>query len=319
MASRAVKIALIGGSGFIGRALAREAHARGHECVVVARSPVEFKSGFIASVQLSHYRDQAAVTSATAGSDVAILLAGRAHVLEERDADPAAAFLAANRDDPVHVAQAFARAGGRRLIFVSSIAVNGVRTHGTPFRETDPPNPASDYGRSKLAGEVELADLCGSVGLELAIVRPPLVYGPGAPGNFGALLRAARGGWPLPLGSIRNRRDFIGIGNLCDLLLLTATHPAAPGQTFLASDGETTSTAEVVEILYRRAGYPRRLLPCPPEAIRFFASALGRPHLAERLIDDLEVDSGYARARLGWRPPISLEAGLYHCFDETRS
>jgi nucleoside-diphosphate-sugar epimerase len=271
-------ILVVGSSGFIGRRLVALMAERGIPGVALSRAAV---------------RDQAAM----AGCEAAIMLAGRAHVRGD-----AAAFMHANRDLPVAVAEAFAAAGGRRFVFVSSVAVNGIATDGAPFREDDVPAPVDDYGRSKLAGEQALERRCAELGLELVIVRPPLVYGPGAPGNFGRLLRAARRGLPLPLASVRNRRDLIGVDNLADFLLLCARHPAAAGRTFMISDGEEVSTASLARALYRAAGRRDRLLPAPAALVR----ALG----AGRLLGDLRVDSSRARAILGWRPPLTLAEGL---------
>jgi nucleoside-diphosphate-sugar epimerase len=283
-------ILVVGSSGFIGRSLIALMAARGVPAVAVSRS-----GG-------ARYEDREAMIAAAKGCDAAIMLAGRAHVLKESEQDPAEAFLRANRDLPLAVAEAFAEAGGRRFVFVSSIAVNGVASPGRAFSEADAPAPADDYGRSKLAGEQALARRCAELGLELVVVRPPLVYGPGAPGNFGRLARAARRGLPLPLASVRNRRDLIGVENLADLLLLCARHPAAAGERFLASDGEETSTAAIARALYRAAGRRGRLWPAPALLVR----ALG----GGRLLGDLRVDSSKARALLGWRPPLTVAEGL---------
>jgi nucleoside-diphosphate-sugar epimerase len=275
-------ILVVGASGFIGRRLVALMDERGIARVAVSRAAVQ---------------DRSAMTAAARGCEAAIMLAGRAHVRGD-----CAAFMQANRDLPVAVAEAFAAAGGRRFVFVSSIAVNGIATGDRAFSEGDSPAPVDDYGRSKLAGEQALRERCAALGLELVIVRPPLVYGPGAPGNFGRLLRAARRGLPLPLASVRNRRDLIGVDNLADLLLLCARHPAAAGELFLASDGEEISTAALARALYRAAGRRSRLLPAPPAFLRMLG--------AGRLLGDLRVDSSRARVLLGWHPPLTLAEGL---------
>lgn len=286
-------ILVVGASGFIGRRLVALMDERGLPHVAVSRSGP--------GLTVPSYEDRRALAAAAAGCEAAIMLAGRAHVR-----GGAEAFLHANRDVPLAVAEAFAEAGGRRFVHVSSIAVNGIATPGRPFSEADAPVPVDDYGRSKLAGEVALKERCAQLGLELVIVRPPLVYGSDAPGNFGRLLGAARRGLPLPLAWVRNRRDLIGVENLADLLLLCARHPDAAGRTFLVSDGEEVSTAEIARALYGTVGYGGRVLPLPQALVWIAAKAAG----AERLLGDLRIDSSHVREVLGWRPPLTTAEGL---------
>lgn len=300
---------VVGASGFVGRAVVDLMAARGVAGTAISRSGTQQRRGSVNCLRIPGYDDHQ-MTETAAGCDAAIVLAGRAHIMRERAPDPCAAFMAANRDVPLAAAEAFAQAGGRRLVFVSSVAVHGTATHGRPFHESDPPAPVNDYGRSKLAGERALARCCVELGLELVIVRPPLVYGPNAPGNFGRLLRAAKQGIPLPLGAIDNRRDFIGIHNLADLLVLAARHPAAAGQTFLVSDRETLSTTALARRLYRAAGHGARIFPAPPGLLRLAAQLLGRGAVAAQLLDDLMVDASRARAALGWNPPLTVEEEL---------
>jgi nucleoside-diphosphate-sugar epimerase len=304
------KILVVGASGFVGRAVTGLMAERALAGVAVSRRPLAAAAGPVRHVTVQRYEDRAAVAEAAQGCGAAIMLAGRAHVLKESEPDPAGAFLHANCRVPLAVAEAFAEAGGRRFVLLSSISVNGLPGPGRALREEDEPAPANDYGRSKLAGEQALERFSRESGIELAIVRSPLVYGPGAPGNFGQLLSAAKRGLPLPLAAIRNRRDMIGSVNLADLLLLCAHHPAAAGALFMASDGEALSTAELARILYREAGREGRLLPVPPALLRIAARALGKGELASRLLDDLRVDSGRARRLLGWRPPLAAREGV---------
>jgi nucleoside-diphosphate-sugar epimerase len=302
------KIAVIGASGFIGQALVREMMLRGIPGIAASSAPAPLDNSSVKPVRI---RYDAAFSDATfEGAEVAIMLAGRAHVLREQAPDPERAFLEANRDLPVVVADAFARSGGRRFVFVSTVAVHGVVTHGRPFEADDPFAPVSAYARSKRAGEDALRSLCSERGLELVIIRPPLVFGPNAPGNFGQLIAAAKRGIPLPLRSISNRRSFISLHNLVDLLLHMAAHSEAAGRAFLVSDGPPLSTAEVALTLYRAAGHPNRVLPCPPALLRTLGRWIGREAMIDRLIDDLEIDSTPARELLGWRPPHAIEAEL---------
>lgn len=304
------RILAIGASGFIGRAVLDAMADQGVPGVALSRSGPAAPSGNVRRVILSGYDDEGSFLDAASGCDVAIMLAGRAHILGKRKGEGSGEFQRVNRDLPLSLAASFARAGGRRFVFVSSIAVHGRPTPGRPLSESDALAPASDYGLSKSEAERALQRKCEELGLQLVIIRPPLVYGPRAPGNFGKLLRAARLGIPLPLASIHNRRDFIGVENLADVLLASAIHPAAAGETFLVSDREETSTAALARCLYRNWGHERRLFPCSPRLLRLGARMLGRESLAAQLLDDLRLDTSHVVARLGWKPPLSLAEGL---------
>ena len=299
---------VIGSSGFVGRAVVNLMVERGLPGVALSRRGNDGARPPVRSVTVSAYDDWQAVSAAAAGCGTALMLAGLAHVTKKGAADEAA-FLHANRDIPVRVAEAFSVAGGRRFVYLSSVAVNGTIS-SAPVSERALPAPVNAYGRSKLAGEQALATRCAEILLDLVIVRPPLVYGPGAPGNFGKLLRAAKRGARLPLGSIDNERDFIGLDNLADLLLLAATHPAAAGRTFLVSDGEPVSTTDLVRRLFAAAGHDDRLLRFPPGLLRLAFGLAGRGATASSLLDDLLIDSSLVRSRLGWHPPVSLAEGL---------
>jgi nucleoside-diphosphate-sugar epimerase len=304
------KILVVGASGFIGRAVVDAMADRGVSGVALSRSGPDVPRGKVRRASLSCYDDESTILKAASGCDAAIMLAGRAHVLRAHKGEGLGEFRRINRDLPLSLAASFARAGGRRFVFVSSVAVHGKPTPGRPLSETDALAPVSDYGRSKSEAERALQRRCEELGLQLVIVRPPLVYGPRAPGNFGKLLRAAQLGIPLPLASIHNRRDFIGVENLADVLLASATHPAAAGETFLVSDREETSTAALAQSLYRSCGHENRLFPCSPSLLRLGARMLRREKLAAQLLDDLTLDTSRVAARLGWEPRVSMADGL---------
>ncbi|HEU5067777.1 MAG TPA: NAD-dependent epimerase/dehydratase family protein [Sphingomicrobium sp.] len=300
---------IVGSSGFIGRAMVRALERRGQEAVGVSRQPC-LSGQAVRTYQVTAYDDASQLQRAAGGCASAILLAGRAHITGPERGDSLQRLMQANCELPVQVAKAFAATGGRRIVLVSSIAVNGASTRDAPFSSSSMPAPVTDYGRSKLAGEEALQSLCRTLGLELVIVRPPLVYGSGAPGNFGQLIRAARRGWPLPLASLRNRRDFIGVDNLVDLLLHASVHENAAGKTFLVTDCQRTSTADFAHLLYTASGHPRRLLPFPPAVLKAAAALTGRAQMFERLANNLEIDGTAACTMLNWLPPVTLEEGV---------
>jgi nucleoside-diphosphate-sugar epimerase len=244
------------------------------------------------------------------GVNGVIHLAGRAHILREDQTDPFAAYRCVNMEGTLRLAQQAAAAGVRRLVFVSSIVVNGSRTAGRPFTELDTPHPHNPYSMTKHMAEVELRRIGQETGMEIVLVRPPLVYGPGAKGNFLTLLRWVHRGLPLPLGRCDNRRSLIGLENLVDLLWRCATDPRAAGQTFLAGDGEDLSTPDLICRLANALGVKPRLLPVPVSWLLLAARVARRPNDYERLCGSLQVDISHAQQVLGWTPPSSIEEEL---------
>lgn len=244
--------------------------------------------------------------------DAVLHLAARVHIMRDEDPDPIAAFRHINTAGTLNLARQAAAAGVRRFVFVSSVKVNGESTApGRAFRHDDVPRPEDAYGVSKREAEDGLRELAAATGMEVVIVRPPLVYGPGVKANFAALVRAVQRGLPLPLGAVtHNRRSFVALDNLVDLLITCLEHPAAANQTVLASDGEDLSTADLLQRLGRALGRPVRLLPVPPPLLRFAASVLGKGDEAQRLLSNLQVDITHTRETLGWRPPITVDEGL---------
>jgi len=248
-------------------------------------------------------------TRALRGIDVVVHLAGRAHVLDERSPGALESFREVNVEGTMRLAaQAADRV--RRLVFVSSIGVNGSRTTDRPFSESSPPAPVENYAKSKYEAEQELRALSGRTGLELVIVRPPLVYGPGCPGNFLRLIRLVDSGLPLPIASIRNSRSLIFVENLASALLACAEHPSARGRTYLVDDGETISTPELARTLGRLLGRRARLVPCPLPILRPLALLVGRADALDKLGDSLVVDGSTIRRELAWRPHRTMQDGL---------
>ncbi len=226
-------------------------------------------------------------------------------------AEPLADFRRVNVEGTRQLARQAAAAGVQRFVYVSSIKVNGESTApGRPFRADDPPQPVDPYGISKHEAEQALREQAATAGMELVVIRPPLVYGPGVRANFRSMMTWLQRGIPLPLGAIDNRRSLVALDNLCDLIVTCVQHPAAAGRTFLAGDGEDVSTTELLQRLGRALGHPARLLPVPPGLLRTTLGLLGKGDIAQRLCSSLQVDISTARELLGWQPPISLDEGL---------
>lgn len=299
---------ITGANGFVGSALCRMALARGLDVRAAVRQPQDMP---FAQVVVGDIHAETNWHSALAGCDTVVHLAALAHRPLGSDAQAHAALQATNVDGVVRLASLAADAGVRRLVFLSSIKAWGESTlPGQAARESDDCRPEDAYGRSKLAAEQALRTLAAQRGLSLVIVRPPLVYGPGAKANFAALLRAVRAGWPLPFGAVRNARSLVALDNLTDFLLCCASHPAAVGQTFHVSDGADLSSADMVKALATAACRPARLWPVPPAWLRLAGRLLGRGEAAKRLLDNLQVDISKAHKLLGWRPPLSVSEGM---------
>jgi len=231
--------------------------------------------------------------------------------MEESTAAPLAEFRRVNVQGTLNMARQAAAAGVRRFVFVSSVKVNGESTQfGSPFKADVVPAPLDDYGLSKMEAEQGLREFAAQTGIDVVIIRPPLVYGPGVKANFAALMRAVQRGWPLPLGAVHNQRSLVALDNLVDFIITCVAHPQAANQTFLVSDGQDLSTTELIRGMARAADVPARLLPVPVWALQAGARLLGKGDAIQRLCGNLQVDISKARTLLGWVPPVSVEDGL---------
>lgn len=305
-----MKILLTGSTGFVGRALTQVLVREGSEVIAVARSEDRIKNGGASAAKAYIEPDLNATTDwrlPLMHTDVVIHCAALAHG-EPGD------VRSTNVEGTLNLARQAADVGVRRFIFISSIGVNG-SSSSRPFTESDPPNPKGPYAQSKLEAEQALWSVQRETGLEIVIIRPPLVYGSQAPGNFGTLVRFVDKGLPLPLGSVRNKRTLLGLDNLVDLIRVCLEHPAAANQVFLAGDGKDLSTTELLRGVARALGRPPRLIPVSPRLLRLGARILGKEAMAEQLLGSLQVDILKARDMLGWEPPLSVEEGLRRCFD----
>lgn len=244
------------------------------------------------------------------GVDAIVHTAGYAHVFGRAAKDSSGTFYTVNTGGTAQLARQAAEVGVKRLIFLSTIGVNGEESV-MPFTETDTPSPRGDYAASKLGAEIELRRVSESTELESVIIRPPLVYGPGAPGNFGRLVSALERGIPLPLGAItRNRRTLVSVENLSDLILRCLTHRSAKNELFLAGDEESLSTADLVRRLNAALGTRTPILPVPIRILSLCAKVAGRQEMLAKLSSSLEVDISKARRMLDWSPPFSLELSV---------
>lgn len=245
------------------------------------------------------------------GQSVVVHCAARVHVMNDQSVDPLSEFRKVNVEGTLNLARHAAEMGVKRFVFISSIKVNGEGTEpGQPYAADDIPAPLDPYGITKWEAEQGLRDIAARTGMEVVIIRPVLVYGPGVKANFLSMMRWLDKGVPLPFGSIHNRRSIVALDNLVDLMLTTIDHPAAANQTFLVSDGEDVSTSELLRRMAKALGRPARLLPVPSGVLSAAATLLGKASLAQRLCGSLQVDINKTRSLLHWTPPVSMGSAL---------
>lgn len=305
-----MKILVTGANGFVGRLLCAGLFRQGQPVRAAMRS-TKGSIDDVDAVIVGAIDGETNWKDALEGVDVVIHLAARVHVMHDDSTDPLAEFRRVNVAGTENLAQQAVRAGVKRLVYVSSIKVNGEATCGEgKFSETDAPAPQDPYGISKMEAEQALRRVAAETGLEVVIIRPPLVYGAGVKGNFAQMLKVLARGIPLPLASVANRRSLVYVGNLVDALILCATHPAAAGQIYLVSDGEEISTPDLLRQLGAAMGHPARLLPCPPALLKMAGWLIGKSDQVERLSGSLRIDSSKIRRELGWIPPYALQQGL---------
>lgn len=304
-------ILVTGASGFVGRSLISRLVNDSLEvraCVRKGHFPLSDTVDVVDGHNLSDNTDWHNVLE---GVGVVMHLAARVHVMKDKVADPLAEFRKVNVDGTLNLAQQAAMAGIKRFIFISSIKVNGEHTEkGRPFTENDAPNPQDAYGISKLEAEQGLLKIAQQTGMEVVIIRPPLVYGPGVKANFASMMKAIRRKMPLPFGSINNKRSFVYVENLVSLIVCCINHANAANQTFLVSDGQDLSTTELLRGCAVALNVNTWLLPVPKKIIEVAATLLGKRDVAQRLCGNLQVDITKTRTLLGWAPPITVEEGL---------
>lgn len=309
-----MNLLLTGITGFLGNHLVNELNSRlVVNLTAVVRRRVEIPDVYIVKTQgLDASTDW---SSPLANQQVVIHAAARAHIMKDEVPDPLVEYRRVNVEGTLNLARQAAAAGVKRFVFISSIKVNGELTPlGQPFKAADTPAPEDAYGLSKWEAEQGLWNVQQETGMEVVIIRPPLVYGPGVKGNFASMMKLVAKGLPLPLGAIHNQRSLVALDNLVDLIITCIDHPAAANQVFLAGDGQDLSTTELLRGVADAMGKPARLVPVPAGLLMFGATLLGKKAVAQRLLGSLQVDISKARELLGWEPPVSLEEGLKRCF-----
>ncbi len=299
------KVLVTGANGFVGNILCKTLRSQNINFVPVVRKAVcdgQFSIG--------HFNAKTDWGNALSGCDVVIHLAARVHVMNDKSANPLAVFREINCDATLNLAKQAVLNGVKRFVFVSSIKVNGERTTKKPFTAFDKALPHDPYGQSKLEAENALKELSQETGLEVVIIRPPLVYGPGVRANFLQLMQLVKMGVPLPLGAIRNLRSMVSVENLVDLLITCSVHPKAAGHTFLVSDDRDISISELLRILFIAMGKRPLLIPVSPRIIAIIAMLFGKSAVAGRLLDSLQVDISYTKSVLGWKPKLTMEDSI---------
>lgn len=305
-------VLVTGASGFVGRVVCEQAlslnkRVRGSYRTVRSQSQVP---GGVEEFRIPSVDGDTDWSVALRGVDAIVHAAARVHVMRDSAVDPLAEFRCVNVAGTLNLARQAADAGVRRFVFISSIGVNGAETFDKPFTAEDKEAPSSPYAVSKYEAELGLQRIAQETGLEVAIIRPPLVFGPGAPGNFHKLLVAVHKGIPLPLGAIRNRRSLVGLHNLVDLILTCVDHPGAANQTFLVCDGEDLSTTVLLRRTAAALERSARLISVPTQVLRKTISLLGKAGLAQQLCGSLQVDIAKTRGLLGWSPPTDVDEEL---------
>jgi UDP-glucose 4-epimerase len=302
---------LTGATGFVGNATLKCLVANNYNVMAALRTGSKLPEDKVSTIHVDSIDGATSWMNSLDGVDVVVHAAARVHVMNDTETDPLAAFRRVNVEGTVNLARQAAAAGVRRFIFISSIKVNGESTDlGVIYTAEDTPAPADPYGISKMEAEQQLRELAAKTGMEVVIIRPVLVYGPGVKANFQSMMRWLDKGVPLPFGAIHNSRSLVALDNLVDLIETCITHPAAANQTFLVSDDEDLSTTQLLRKIANALGRTARLIPVPAGILSGTASLLGRKALSHRLCGSLQVDISKTRSLLGWAPPVSTDDAL---------
>ncbi len=306
-----MSILLTGATGFIGGALIECLHQQQLPIIAAVRASDNRLPSNVKQVSIGDLASSTDWDQALLGVDTVIHLAARVHIMRDASVNPLAAFREVNTNATLNLARQAADAGARRFIYLSSIKVNGENTIDKPFTADQYSDASDPYGISKDEAEKGLLDIARQTAMEIVIIRPPLVYGPGVRGNFLSMLNWLQRGIPLPLGAVNNQRSLVFIDNLVDLIITCIEHPAAANQTFLVSDGDDLSTTELLRGMGKALDKPVYLIPVPPLLLNLGATVIGKKDVAQRLLGNLQVDISKAQEGLNWTPPVTIEDGLY--------
>ena len=304
------RVLVTGAGGFFGRTLCPALLAAGHDVSAAVRDPAAAGLGSLEIRPVPDIGPDTDWGKALSGVEAVVHLAARVDVINETVADPLAEYRGINRDGTRRLAEAAVEAGVRRLLFLSTVKVNGEKTEAAPFSENDPPAPADAYGLSKWEAEKTLAGIAAKSELETVILRSPLIYGENVKGRFLSLLKLCRKALPLPLGGIANRRSMIYAGNLADAVIRCLAHPDAAGRTYLVGDCEDVSTPELIRRVAGALGRPARLFAVPSVMLRLAGGVVGQSATVGRLLGSLQINDGRIRRELGWTPPFAMLQGM---------
>jgi nucleoside-diphosphate-sugar epimerase len=310
MSGLSKKILVTGATGFVGCRVLELLSKSDSKLVAFGRTAPANGCDFVKG----ELTNSANYSDAVRGCNVVIHIAGRAHVMTEDKEQSLGLYREINVFATLALAQKAAAAGVNRFIFISSVKVNGEKTkNGHPFVSDDEPKPEDPYGISKYEAEMGLKKIAAETGMEIVIIRPPLVYGPGVKANFAAMLNLAKKNLPLPLGAIYNKRSMVALDNLVDLIITCIDHPKAANQTFLVSDDCDVSTTELLQLMIRTTGGTPRLIPVPMSWLRVLGKLTGKQAIIDRLCGNLQLDITHTKQTLGWKPPITLREGINRC------
>jgi len=312
-----MNILVTGAKGFVGSAVVQRLVADGgHQVLAAVRKKTEKLAQGVQQVLVGDLSSETDYTEALQGVDVVIHAAARVHMMDDAATDPLAEFRKVNVEGTLNLARQASQAGVKRLVFISSIKVNGESTNeGQPFTPDDHITTQDPYGLSKWEAEQGLFQIGKETGLQVVVIRPPLIYGVGVKANFQKMMQAVAKGVPLPLGAVQNQRSLVALDNLVDFIVLCTEHPKAAGEVFLISDGEDVSTTLLLQRIAKALGRPARLIPAPVGLMGFAAILVGKADMADRLFGSLQVDSSKAYELLGWKPVVTMDQQLGEMLD----